>query len=457
MSGRRIAGSVALAWLALLVVSWIVPRGPAPTADPAAGDARVALETPRFDDEGEVEGTGARLSLLHWPPARPGAHPPVLLLHGSPGSARNFDALGPALARRGFDAWALDLPGFGRSEADVPSYSIVAHARYTIAALERLGFGRAHLVGWSLGGGVALHAADLAPERVASVALVASVGVQEAEGSGSHLFEHVKYAFLWLGLVAAPKLVPWLEREGGGAGRRAFVRNFWDTDQRPLRALLGRTRTPILVLHGAGDFLVPLWTARETHDLARNSSLIVVDGGHFLPLGGAIGQAEATAGHVAEFLVRHAESGSREPARVLDLRPARTGLAALEPEPFAATRFVPWWLVLAGLVALSTWRASSAAYAAGLAVASLQLDFGLAAIACGLTAGASGGRSPARIAGRAAGAVALVVAGASAGGLGAHLAAPHLPRTFAVLSVAALSLVAARAAGAFLERRRKVG
>jgi pimeloyl-ACP methyl ester carboxylesterase len=64
---------------------------------------------------------------------------PVLLLHGSPGSARNFEDLGQALASTGRPAHALDLPGFGRSTRAAPSYSILAHAHAALGALDALG------------------------------------------------------------------------------------------------------------------------------------------------------------------------------------------------------------------------------------------------------------------------------------------------------------------------------
>ena len=173
---------------------------------------------------------GAVLSVLHWPPAGTpllagaAARPALVLLHGSPGSARNFEDLGPELAARGWDVFAPDLPGFGRSGGDVPSYSILAQAHATLAMLDALSIERAHLASWSMGGGVVLHVAELAPERVASIAQIAAIGVQEAEGSGSYYFEHLKYAFAWFGLIVLPELVPhfgWLGPYGAGAPSRA--------------------------------------------------------------------------------------------------------------------------------------------------------------------------------------------------------------------------------------------
>ena len=77
---------------------------------------------------------------------------PILLLHGSPGSAGNFNQIAPHLAAAGRQVFAIDLPGFGNSEPWVPSYSILAHAHAALAALDVLGIQRVHLGTWSMGG-----------------------------------------------------------------------------------------------------------------------------------------------------------------------------------------------------------------------------------------------------------------------------------------------------------------
>ena len=221
-------------WILVLVASRLAWRE-LPRADPGAGPGRLALELAPTDASGPLPGSRARLSVLHWPALAGGpARTPVVCLHGSPGSARNFEALGPRLAAGGRDVWALDLPGFGRSQGPVGGYSILAHAQSVLEALDALQLERVHLLGWSMGGGVALHGADLAPGRVASISLVGSIGAQQFEGSGSYLGEHAKYATL-LGAIGA---LEWglphfgALRESTGAAR-AFALNFWATDPRP--------------------------------------------------------------------------------------------------------------------------------------------------------------------------------------------------------------------------------
>jgi pimeloyl-ACP methyl ester carboxylesterase len=394
-----------------------------------------------FDDAGPVAGQICQPSLIHWKPATPSKSSPVLLLHGSPGSARNFDGLGPELAKRGYDAWAIDLPGFGDSYGDVPSYSIVASARTALAAMDGFKIERFHVVAWSMGGGVALHMADLAPERVASVSLVASIGVQEAEGSGNYYFEHLKYAVLWGAVVALPELVPHFGLIGDARERYSFVRNFWDTDQRPLRAILEHTRVPLLIVHGRDDFLVPVWCARISHELARDSRLVVVDGSHFLPIVGMQGSAE-TLDELPRFFERHEQPGvAEERATVEDTAPNK-GLLASDVEPFAIARWVPWWLQCAAvLLAARRWRATTSV-AVALLFTALQVDLGVVLIA--LTVGAASSRGGFGMRAKRVGAAVGWFALASVVAALAIAFAPHdLARSWTVASVAlAASLIA---------------
>jgi 2-succinyl-6-hydroxy-2,4-cyclohexadiene-1-carboxylate synthase len=110
-----------------------------------------------------------------------GAGPALLLLHGFTGSVRSWDAIRPALAAFA-RVIAVDLVGHGRSAApaDARRYTMAWAARDVCALLDRLGVERAHALGYSMGGRVALHFGVAAPQRVASLVLEsASPGIQD--------------------------------------------------------------------------------------------------------------------------------------------------------------------------------------------------------------------------------------------------------------------------------------
>lgn len=100
----------------------------------------------------------------------------VVLVHGFGGDANSWLFLQEPLAE-GRTVHALDLPGHGASSKDVGDGSIDTLAGAVVGFLDALGIGRAHLIGHSLGGAVVATAADSAPMRVASLTLVAPIGL----------------------------------------------------------------------------------------------------------------------------------------------------------------------------------------------------------------------------------------------------------------------------------------
>jgi pimeloyl-ACP methyl ester carboxylesterase len=91
---------------------------------------------------------------------RRGSGPPLLLLHGIGHRWQMWTPLLDSLSRD-HEVVALDLPGFGKSPrlpADRP-ISLENGTGSVVAALDELGWDRAHLVGNSLGGWLALELA----------------------------------------------------------------------------------------------------------------------------------------------------------------------------------------------------------------------------------------------------------------------------------------------------------
>lgn len=74
-------------------------------------------------------------------------------------------------ARHGYNVFALDFPGHGRSKGE-PCQSIEAMADWVKAAMESLGVEQSALVGHSMGSLVAINFAARFPEKVRSMALL---------------------------------------------------------------------------------------------------------------------------------------------------------------------------------------------------------------------------------------------------------------------------------------------
>jgi pyruvate dehydrogenase E2 component (dihydrolipoamide acetyltransferase) len=106
-----------------------------------------------------------------------GDGPPIVFIHGFGGDLNAWMFNQPALAER-HRTIAFDLPGHGGSTKAVAgplgSSGLTADVERLLAAL---GIDRVHLVGHSMGGAIALSFAQFESERVASLTLIASVGL----------------------------------------------------------------------------------------------------------------------------------------------------------------------------------------------------------------------------------------------------------------------------------------
>ncbi|MCO5063768.1 MAG: alpha/beta fold hydrolase [Rhizobiaceae bacterium] len=104
----------------------------------------------------------------------PGSGTPVVLLHGFGSTSA---AWGPVIeALDSHAVLAYDLPGHGRSLAYPNAGSPGIAAKAIIADLAERGTGAAHFAGHSMGGAIATLVALMAPERVASLTLIAPGG-----------------------------------------------------------------------------------------------------------------------------------------------------------------------------------------------------------------------------------------------------------------------------------------
>jgi pimeloyl-ACP methyl ester carboxylesterase len=103
--------------------------------------------------------------------------PLVLGLHGLTGNMTTFDVVGEVLGGQARQLVALDLRGRGRSDATPPgTYGWRNHALDALAVADALGFEHFSVIGRSMGGSVAMKAAELDGSRLDAVVLVDIAG-----------------------------------------------------------------------------------------------------------------------------------------------------------------------------------------------------------------------------------------------------------------------------------------
>lgn len=300
--------------------------------EPVRGVARVAGEPVRvaYHDQGERNAVA------------------LLLLHGSPGSGSDFDAV-RALLPADLRVLTVDLPGFGRSAPAVPDYSFRAHAAYVRELLDALEIERVHVVGFSMGGGVAIELERQEPGRVASIVLLAGLGVQEFELLGDHSVNHALHGAQLAAIWVLEHLIPHFGWWSDSPLSLAYARNFYDSDQRPLRDVLEQYDKPMLVMHGVDDFLVPLDAAREhLRIVPQAEATIFEDGSHFL----VWSHAREVAQVLLDWTHRVDTGMAAEREDATAERVAASRLPLEQVRDLGATGMVKWLLLL--LIVLGT-------------------------------------------------------------------------------------------------------
>ncbi len=301
--------------------------------------------------------------------------PVILLLHGSPVGVPFLPELINELSVKN-RVIAPDFPGYDASGREIPDYSMKAFSVYMDQMLDSLNVDRVHVVGYSLGSGVALYMSHLFPEKVASIDMLSGLGVQELELLGSYQLNHVihggQLALIWLlhegiphfGLLHDfPLNVP-------------YANTFYDSDQRPLRDYLKEYKKPMLIQHGKEDGLVPLAAAREHHRLVPQSKLLLYEGGHAI----VKSHYEKIAGDINRFIQQVEQGKARTYAEAPEER-AREARKPFNDVDFAKAEGVTLFIIMLLVIFSSFVSEDLACIGAGLLAARGIIGFMPAIIA----------------------------------------------------------------------------
>jgi pimeloyl-ACP methyl ester carboxylesterase len=233
-----------------------------------------------------------------------GTGPPVVLLHAGVGDRRGWRTVGERLRNDG-DLVAFDRRGHGETPASAEPFT---HVEDLLAVLDHLAWQTVWLVGSSMGGGVALDAALVAPDRVAGLVLVApgiqgtpdprdpepdyvtrlDAAIEQAAEAGD--FDEVNRleTWLWLDGPAGPE-----GRVGGEARELALAMNQVVLANDPLVhdgesgidawSRVAEVRAPTTVIWGDLDIPSIVDECRQLSDRLPGARSVVLDGTAHLP------------------------------------------------------------------------------------------------------------------------------------------------------------------------------
>jgi pimeloyl-ACP methyl ester carboxylesterase len=235
-----------------------------------------------------------------------GEGPPLVLVHGLGGAAVNFTDVAPLLASR-HRVLIPDLPGHGGTEPLPELVSLSGLAGHVAAVADYEDMSPAAVLGYSMGGPVALRLAVDRPDAVATLVLVAPAGIVST----------TRRAEIWLTAIAALRPARQVARFRFLLARRPNLRlpifGYWGAEEpRTLspesvvgfleaqpehadvdgaaRALLhddprpdlGRVTCPTAVVWGARDHLIPLEDGFEYARRLRCPIRVLPAAGHLL-------------------------------------------------------------------------------------------------------------------------------------------------------------------------------
>ena len=256
----------------------------------------------------------------------PGDAPAIVLLPGVVATHRYFRRNIPPLSER-FRVIAPDLPGFGQSEKPDAPYSTEWFVARLLEFLDVKGIARAHVVGNSLGGQIAMALALAAPERVLRLVLIAPAGFTPYPAALSRVLDVAgRAAFPRVGLPRLPRIpsaaIALLFRlvyptrpdlaesytRGYVAGVaspdyplfvRAAFRSLRGSLEEPMMRRAADLTQPTLVMWGAQDHLLPARTAALLSRTISGAELLVYDESGHCPM---VDQAERVNRDLAAFL-----------------------------------------------------------------------------------------------------------------------------------------------------------
>ncbi|HEY3420053.1 MAG TPA: alpha/beta hydrolase [Methanomassiliicoccales archaeon] len=236
----------------------------------------------------EVE-PGVKLYVQDW-----GEGKPILFIHGWPLNHRMFEYQTMALPKQGFRVIALDLRGFGMSDKPWNGYDYDTWVQDIRKVIDALKLRDVTLVGFSIGGAIAMHyAATQNDDRVSKLVLIAAAGpsfvnrpkfphgvptsaveglIQGEKADRAKLKQD--FGNIFFHKAPSEPMARFYESLGMQASAHASLRGLEELRDEDLTGEIGSIRIPTRIFHGVNDKVVPFELGEVQRESIPGSQLI---------------------------------------------------------------------------------------------------------------------------------------------------------------------------------------
>ena len=208
--------------------------------------------------------------------SRMSSRPPLILIHGAANSSSVFVHWQQELTRRGWDSFAVDLRGHGRSTADLSEVTMGDYVQDVVSVVDPLRRPPV-LLGWSMGGLVAMMASAVMP-AMACVGLAPSTpstSIDKSVELRHGVFNSAEYGITNRDPNEQMTMPDLAKPERQIALDSLCVESLLARDERKRGVVIESLPCPLLVVTGSLD---QYWPSSKYTDLAIAHELVEFDG-----------------------------------------------------------------------------------------------------------------------------------------------------------------------------------
>lgn len=216
---------------------------------------------------------------------------PIVVLHGWGANMGLILPLSEGLSQLGFRCYAIDLPGFGRSDEPQIAWTVYDYANFVIDYLDYHQLEQVYLFGHSFGGRLALILGARHPDRIKKMALSDAAGIRQQTPLWAHIrlntYKTIRDTMDAVGLSSLANTLreQYNQRYGSsdfqqvsGVMRQTFIK----VVNEDLLPLAHQVKPSTILFWGDKDEDTPLWMGQKLEEAIPDAGLIVYDGaGHY--------------------------------------------------------------------------------------------------------------------------------------------------------------------------------